>query len=91
MLDSSILKDLLAKDMSLVKRLNPEVEDLDEKNVTIKGGMRRYRHKSEMVGEIAIAQKNRRSEEATSSLKLELKAIEKRGQGRFCQIECGEN
>ena len=76
MLDSSILKDLLAKDMSLVKRLNPESEDLDEKNVTIKGGMRRYRHKSEMVGEIAIAQKE--YDEAKKRLhasKLELKRL----------------
>ena len=59
MLDSSILKDLLAKDMDLVQRLKPgfAAEDLDDENVISKGGMRRYRHKSEMVGEIAIAQK----------------------------------
>ena len=59
MLDNSILKDLLARDMDLVKRAkNHRVEIDDEDNPIVKGGMRRYRHKSEMVGEIAIAQKD---------------------------------
>lgn len=80
MLDSSILKDLLAKDMDLVQRLKPgfAAEDLDDENVISKGGMRRYRHKSEMVGEIAIAQKE--YDEAKKRLhasKLELKRLRK--------------
>jgi len=58
MLDSSILKDLLAKDMDLVKKMsNNNIDEMDDNSTRIKGGMRRYRHKSEMVGEIAMAQK----------------------------------
>ena len=76
MLDDSMLQDLLAKDLDLMHRSKPSSEK--KKKSSFPRGVRTYRHKSDMIGDIKSAKEKyenakRRLVESESELEVSVR------------------